>query len=164
MRIELIPTDSKVQKRIVWVHSTSNGVYCGSCIEGRDTHVSYHADGNIFNNFEGRIRKAYTTKPLNQLKGFHQLLASGGNSDISNMLHPPYALKKLDAIVSIDVRNYKKMFGCLVFLVEANNVDAVAQIIKSFQNSRNPPELTEVHSFLQCNPWLVIVMYSGVST
>jgi len=159
MHVELIATDGTVQKRIVWVHFASNGVYCGSCIQGRDVHVSYHADGNIFNNFEGKTRKAYTGKPLSQFKGSVQLLASGGNPDLSGMLHPPYALKKLDAIVSIDVRNYKKMFGCLVFLVETNNFDAVMQISKSLQDSENPPKLMETHSFLQCNPWLVIVTY-----
>ena len=156
LHIELIATDGSVQKRILWAHSAPNGVYCGSCSDGQDTHVTYHADGNVFNNFSGKTTKAFTSKTFKEFTGHQQLLCSGFTNDMSHLHNPLYKLKKLDAIVSVDLRNYKKGVGWLLFLVEAN-FTALADLVKHFQTG-NQPQITEIHSFMECNPWLAIVL------
>jgi len=160
LHIELIATDGNVQKRMLWAHSAVNGVYCGSCNYGRDIHVTYHADGNVFNNFSGKTTKAFTSKTFEEFTGYQQLLCSAFSNNISHLYYPPYKLRKLDAIVSIDFRKYKKGVGCMVFLVEAN-FNALADLVKHFQTG-NQPKITEIHSFMNCNPWLAIVVYGDV--
>ena len=105
MHIELVATDGNIQKRILWVDVTSNGVYSGHCSENRDEHISYHSDGNVFHNwFGGKSTKTMTLSPLRDFKGRHQLYCTGFTSDLSRLHDTPlYQLKKLDAMVSIDL-------------------------------------------------------------
>lgn len=158
LHVELIATDGIVQKRVLWVHSAPNGVYCGLCTDGRDMHVTYHADGNVFNNFGGKMTKAYTGKTFKEFKGHQQVLCSGVTSSLAHSYYPLYTLKKLNAIVSIDVRNYVKGVGCMLFMVEAN-FNALGNLARQFQTG-NQPHVTEFHSFMECNPWIALVLYN----
>jgi hypothetical protein len=160
LHIELVATDGKIQKRVLWVSSTNNGVYSGYCLEGQDIHVTYHADGNIFNNLTGKTKKAFTAEPLRNFTGQQQLTCFGFSNIISSLRSPFYKLKKLDAIVSVDVRNYQKGVGCMVFLVETKSA-ALAELINSLYKA-NHPQITEIHSFLECNPWIAIVLYANL--
>jgi len=160
LHIELVATDGKIQKRVLWVSSTNNGVYSGYCHEDHDIHVTYHADGNVFNNLTGKTTKAFTAKPLRNFIGQQQLICFGLSNIISSLHSPVYELKKLDAIVSVDVRNYQKGVGCMVFLVETKSI-ALAELINSLYEA-NHPKITEIHSFLECNPWIAIVLYANL--
>jgi hypothetical protein len=71
--------------------------------------------------------------------------------------YPAYVLKKVDALVSIDVRNYKQDVGCMVFMVEAS-FDALSNLIKDFQ-TRNKRQITELHSFMEFIPWIVFFLW-----
>jgi len=158
LHIELVATDGKIQKRILWIDVTSNGVYSGYCFKGRDQHITYHADGNVFINWlNGKPKKTVVLPPLNAFKGFHQLYATYFANDISR-LHdtPDYNLKKLDAIVNIDVRNYENGIGCMLFMAEPNNHGLLGEMIKALPQGL----VTETHSFLQCKPWLSLVLHN----
>lgn len=160
LHVELIATDGSTQKRMLWAHSTPNGVYCGYCVDGLDTHVTYHADGNVFNNFGGKTTKAYTGKSFTEFTGHTQLTCFGFTNDMARLHNPLYKLKKLDAIVSVDLRKYKKGVGCMLFIVEPN-FTALASLVKQF-GTGNQPHITEFYSFMECTPWIVIVLYGNV--
>lgn len=157
MHIEILATDGKVQKRLVWVSFTTNGVYCGACLQNRDLHMSYHADGNFFSNYEGKAKKIGTLNKLADFKGSRQLFSAALANDIARMPHPTYNLKKLDAIVNVDIRRYDKGLGCMVFLIEVNNYSVLTEMLNRFHE--RSLMLTEVHLFMDCCPWLVVVLY-----
>ena len=159
MHIELIATDGKIQKRILWVDVTSNGVYSGHCYEKRDKHISYHFDGNVYINWLGeKPEKTLVLPSLKDLKGCHQLFATGFTSDLSRMHDTPlYHLKKLDAIVNIDTRVYKRGIGCMLFMIKPNGHDLLGRMVNFHKLS-----LTEIHTFLRCDPWISLVLYGDV--
>jgi hypothetical protein len=123
-------------------------------------HISYHFDGNVFHNWFGeKPEKRRILPSLNDLKGCHQLLATGFTSDLSCMHDTPlYHLKKLDAIVNIDTRVYKRGIGCMLFVIKPNGHDLLGRIIKS----PHKPSVTEIHTFLGCNPWISLVLHGLV--
>jgi hypothetical protein len=156
MHIELVATDGQIQKRVLWIDYTSNGAYAGFCREGKYSHVTYHADGNYFVNWaDEKPKKHGTFQPLGQFKGLFQLLGGGFGNRISSSA-PSYNLKKFDAVVTVDVRNYKNGVNFSIFLVEPNNFSVVAEII---QERAEQVLVTEIHSFLQCKPWLFLVLH-----
>lgn len=160
LRIELIATDGKIQRRILWVDVTSNGVYSGHCLEKRDMHITYHFDGNVYHNWSGEKPKKTRVLPsLKNLKGLHQLFSAAFTSNLSQMRDTPlYQLKKLDAIVSIDTRVYKKGIGCMLYMAKPNGHDFIGKMMKW----QNKPPVTEIHTFLRCNPWISFVLYGDV--
>jgi len=160
LHIELIATDGKVQKRILWVAVTSNGVYSGHCFEDRDMHISYHFDGNVYHNWFGeKPTKTLVLPPLKDFKGYRQLYSSAFTSNLSHLHNtPPYRLKKLDAIVNIDVRSYREGIGCNVYMLEPKRSDKIEKIIRG--HLKIP--ITEAHVFLASNPWILITLYGQI--
>jgi len=160
LHIELIATDGAIQKRILWIDVTSNGVYSGYCHKNRDMHTSYHFDGNVYTNWSGeKPTKTLVLPPLNELRGYHQLYATAFTSDLSRLHDTPlYRLKKLDAIVSIDTRVYKRGIGCMLFIIEPNRSNHLGKIIENLPKGM----VTEVHNFLRCAPWISLVLYGNV--
>lgn len=157
MHVELIATDGKIQKRVLWIDVTSNGVYSGYCIKDRDLHTSYHADGNVFIHWLGdEPKKTVTLPPLDKFSGFHQLSATYFTEDISRLHDTPlYSLKRLDAIVSVDTRSYKNGIGCILFMSEPNNYALLGDMVKVL-----PQDLaTEIHTFMKCKPWLSLILH-----
>jgi hypothetical protein len=104
--IEVLVTDGRIQKRILWLDIKSNGVYAGFCMNDTNFHTSYHADGHVFQTDGNRTQKIGDYAPLKDLKGLFQLGDFGFVGDLNLMMVPPYQMKKLDAIVYIDVRPY----------------------------------------------------------
>ena len=158
LRVELIATNGIIQKRILWVAVTSNGVYSGYCFKDRDLHVSYHFDGNVFHNWFGdKPQKTQTLPPLKDLDNCYQLYSTGFTSNL-NRLHdtPPYKFEKLDAIVSVDTRAYPRGIGVNLFIIPRNRYDLIYKTI------RFPPSITEAHFFLKCNPWIALVLYGEI--
>ena len=160
MHIELVATDGTSQRRILWADVTSNSVCSGMCLENADIHTTYHFDGNVFSNIIGKKpEKIYALPSLENFRGYHQLSGVGFTNNLSRLHDTPlYKFKKLDAMVSIDVRAYKKGVGCILFMVERNRYDVLGELVKVF-----PPPLvsTEIHSFLTCNPWISLLLYGG---
>jgi hypothetical protein len=146
-----VATDGKTQKRILWVDFTRNGVYSGYCLNGKDMHNTYHADGNFFINWlDEKPKKIGTYQQLAEFKGCHQLLSTF----FSTLTNIPYELRQLDAMVNVDARNYPNGIGCSITLIEPNNYQLLGTIVKAV------PFATEIHSFLQCKPWLSMIIYS----
>jgi len=71
---------------------------------------------------------------------------------------PLYHLKKLDAIVNVDTRVYKRGIGCMLYMIRPNGHNLLERMMKW----QNKPSLTEIHTFLRCNPWISIVLYGDV--
>ena len=160
-RAELIATDGEIQRRILFVSYTKNGVYSGFCSENIQYYNTYHLDGNFFlHTNREKLEKIGNFQPLDCLKGSSQLLSAGFTTDIRTLQTIPYRFTKFDAVVTIDVRNYNGHIGCSVMLVEPKNYQALAKaaIIDI------PNKSVEVHSFLECNPWLSLIIYGMKKT
>ena len=128
-------------------------MYSGRCSHEKDLHTTYHADGNVFINWlgeEGKPTKIGTYQKLDEFKGAHQLFTTV----FTGLTHTPYNLKKLDAMVSIEARNYPNGIGCSITLSEPNNYQLLGESTKAV------PNVTKVHSFLQCKPWLSMIIYT----
>jgi hypothetical protein len=157
--IELIATDGKVQRRVLWAHSAPNGVYCGTCTNGEDFHVTYHADGNMFTSLGGKTNKSGTGKSFKEFRGHLQLLWSGVTNSLSHGYYPDYVLKKVNALVSVDVRSYKQDVGVMLFMVEPS-FEALDGLVKELQKTSNQ-HVSELHSFMECTPWIVFVLWTN---
>ena len=156
MHVELVATDGKTQRRMLWVDVIPNGVSTGFCEKGRDRHTTYHADGNVYSSFlGGKPKKLMVLPTFNDLRGWRQLCAFS-LSNISCAPSTPYKLNKLDAIVNVDVRNYEAV-GCMLFVVEPNNLSLIGEMLKGFPQGL----VTETHSFLKCKPWISIVLHES---
>jgi hypothetical protein len=156
--IELIATDGKVQKRVLWAHCAPNGVYCGLCsAHGDDFHVTYHADGNVFVNSQGKAQKTNTGQTFKEFKGHTKLLWSGITKFLGHGFYPDYSLKKANALVSVDVRSYEQDIGCVLFMVEAS-FDALSSLVQELK-SWQYQQVTELHCFMECTPWIVIALW-----
>jgi hypothetical protein len=160
LRFRLIATDGEIQKRILWVSVTSNGVYSGYCRGKRDEHTTYHFDGNVFVNWLGeKPKKAFVLPSLKDLKGCHQLLVTAFTSDLSQVHDTPLNHpNKLDGIVNIDTRVYKRGIGCMLYMIKPNGHDLLGRVMKL----QHKPSFTEIHMFLKCNPWISLVLYGDV--
>lgn len=123
-------------------------------------HISYHFDGNVYHNWFGeKPTKARVLPSLKDLKGCHQLLATGFTSDLSRMHDTPlYHLKKLDAIVNIDTRVYKRGIGCMLFMIKPNEHDLLGRMMRILDRAA----ITEIHMFLRCDPWIGLVLHGAV--
>jgi hypothetical protein len=158
LHVELIGTNGTIQKRILWFSVTSNGVYSGYCWKNRDFHTTYHFDGNVFINWSNQKPKKTVTLPsLTELDSCHQLYSTGFSPNLERMHEcPPYNLKKLDAILNIDTRAYVRGIGVSFFIFPQNRPDLIPNMV------RFPETKTEAHFFLNCNPWIGIVLYGNI--
>jgi hypothetical protein len=158
LHVELIATDGKIQKRILWVSVTSNGVYSGYCWKDRAVYISYHFDGNVFTHWsDGKPKKTATLPSLRDLDDSRQLYSTAFSSNLSRMHDiPVYNLKKLDAIVNVDTRSHERGIGVNLFIIPQNRFDLVGKVI------RFPPSNNEAHFFFDCNPWIGLVLYGNV--
>ena len=158
LRVELIATDGKEQKRILWFAVTSNGVYSGFCSKDRDLHITYHFDGNVFHNWFGeKPQRARTLPPLKDLDKYYQLYSTCFTNDLKK-LHdtPPYRLKRLDGIISVDTRAYPRGIGVNLYIVPRNRYELISKLV------RFPPSTREAHIFFACDPWIALVLYGNV--
>ena len=107
--------------------------------------------------------KTRVLPPLKDLKGEYQLYVTGFTSDLT-CLHdtPLYRLKKLDAIVNVDTRGYKRGIGCKVFMIEPKRFDLIGKVMSGFPGLPTALNTTEAHFFLRCNPWISLVLYGNV--
>ncbi len=105
--IEVIATNGEVQKRIIWVSISPNGVYYDFVRVGEDSHTSYHHDGSVWLTQNGVRKKIAQFDPLDKFKGSHNLSSFGFSQDIKKLRTVDYEMKKLNAIVLIDTRTYK---------------------------------------------------------
>jgi hypothetical protein len=125
-QLEIIATDGKVQKRILWLDVTPNGIYAG-WFSGEPNHISYHADGNFFLTTGDSTKKVARFNGLRDFKGIQQVASAGFSTNIlaiSTRL-PEYKMKKLRSVAYIDVRKFSHdpLFGCLVHVLEPNRFD-----------------------------------------
>ena len=155
--MELVATNGKIQKRVLWFSVTSNGVYSGYCWKNRDAHISYHFDGNVFTNwFDGKTKKTVTFPPLKELDSFRQLYSTVFSGILKQMHEcPSYNMKKLDALVTVDTRAYTKGIGINFYIIPQNRADLLSGVT-------NIPPKTEAHFFFNCNPWIGFVLYGDV--
>ena len=153
-QIEVLATDGKIQKRIIWIDVKRRGVYAGWCEKNRDFHFSYHSDGNVFRTINGKREKIATFQPLDKFKGIHQIASFAFSSDLSKLRVPSYRMNKLRAVTYIDVRYFVKEkcdVGCNVSLLEPNRFELLHGLTKI--------PTTEIHIFTQFNPWILIDIY-----
>lgn len=153
-QLEIIATDGKVQKRILWLDVTPNGIYAG-WFSGEPNHISYHADGNFFLTTGDFTRKVATFSRLRDFKGLQQVASAGFSTnllEISTHL-PEYKMKNLRSVAYIDVRKFlhDPLFGCLVHGLEPNRFDMLT--------TQRGMSITEVHVFFEFYPWIIVEVY-----
>jgi hypothetical protein len=160
MRVELLATDGKIQKRILFVSTTSNGIYCGFRIKESKTYTTYHSDGNVFTHLnDSKPERLTVAVPLDKFTGFYQLCCGGFSQNMLTLDSvDDYRLNKLDSTVTIDMRSYDGGVSLNVFLVERNNFAILSEV------SRSDPlqqEVIECHLFTKFNPWVLFVLYKS---
>jgi hypothetical protein len=101
--MEVVMTDGSNQKRIIWIRTSPYEIYCTFFMGDSDNHVSYHKDGSVWHTFNGPPKKVAQFEPLSSFKGIHNMFGAGFSTD------PEYMMKKLDYVVYIDARPYKKI-------------------------------------------------------
>jgi len=108
--------------RLAWVGETDQGVYCGTCIKNKESHVSYHIDGEMHIKIKNEKWDVPIPKkpPLNEIENWEALLSSNNYSlpgGVDNA--PPYKRKKKAAIAFIDqsVFNSKKYISISFYLI-----------------------------------------------
>jgi hypothetical protein len=151
--IEVLATDGKTQKRVLWLDIRTNGIYAGFCNNNIDIHISYHADGHLFQTINNKSAKIADFPPLKNLKGVCQLGSFGFASNLSSS-NVPYKMKRLDAVAYIDVRAFikeKKDVGCNVCILEPK-LDFLAPLIQNLG-------VTESHIFSKFNPWVLVTVH-----
>jgi hypothetical protein len=146
-QLEIIATDGRVQKRILWLDVTPNGIYAG-WFSVEPNHISYHTDGNFFLTSGDSIKKIATFHELRKFKGIQQLASAGFSSNILEIsTHlPEYKMKKLRSVAYIDVRKFMHdpLFGCLVCALEPNRFDLLT--------TQRGMSITEIHVFYEFYP------------
>jgi hypothetical protein len=152
--LEVLATDGIIQKRIIWVSVTSQGVYSDFISEKADRHISYHVDGTAWLTQDGKVRqimKDTKLSPLTDFKDSYQLFTCGFSQDINKLHTLDYGRKKLDAVVYIDTRSYKSKthIGCNISLLEPRRNDLL-EPIESFAS--------EIHIYTQFTPWIVVTI------
>src|SRR4030042_1832151 len=152
-QLEVLATDGKVQKRILWMKVTPEGIYIGDCMETSGDHFSYHVDGNVFWTRDNKPKKTASFQPLEGFKGIQQIVGFAFSSSLSGLRAPAYKMSKLRAVAYIDVRDFSRdssHVGCNVLLLEPGRFDLLSQAV---------PTLQTIHLFLQFEPWIVLEIY-----
>jgi hypothetical protein len=125
-QLEILATDGNVQKSILWLDVTLNGIYAG-WFSHKPNHISYHADGNFFLTSGDSTKKVSTFHELRNFKGMQQVASAAFSSNILEISTnlPQYKMKKLRSVAYIDVRKFMNdpLFGCLVSVLEPNRFD-----------------------------------------
>ena len=158
-KIEVIATDGRIQRRIIWISINSNGIYCDIIYEGMDRHMSLHKDGSFWATFDGNPKKEFQIEPLDKLKRRFQLVSFGFIPDITQIVTPDYIMNKLDSVIFVDTRTYVKnkpsrlYITCNIDLIEPKNY----QLLEGIEKFGG-----EIHiytQFKQIVPWIVISIY-----
>lgn len=156
--IEVIATNGEIQRRIIWVSVTPNGLYCDIISEtNTDRHYSIHSDGSFWYTFAGMTIKDNQYEPLDKLKGRLQLVTFDFVPDITRIYTPDYKMVKLDSAIVVDVRAYnepsRNYITCTLDLIEPKNYQALEGIEKF------GGEIHVYTQFKQFAPWIVISIH-----
>jgi hypothetical protein len=160
--LEIHVTNGDTHIRIIIVEQTPNGVYVYWCdADGQDTHISYHADGNVFSTIDKETKKIAAFQPLKEFKGSHQIFSLGFSSDMTKLRSPLYNMTQaVRSVAYVDIRSYMKQkcdIGCNITLVEPNS-----SIVLDTKNIVKPL-FTEFHLFPEFNPWILVSIYKAVT-
>jgi len=154
VHIEVIATDGSIQRRVLWLDMQKNGIYIGLCRENVDVHISYHADGNLFQTVGGRSEKITSGSPLKWFRGISAIASFAFPSDTSQVSDVSYDLKQLDGVVYVDSRSFSSShIGCIVVLLEPKRFD----LINSLFTFSVP--ISELHLFTRFKPWFLLYLY-----
>jgi hypothetical protein len=152
--IEVVATDGTIQKRVLWLDMRKNGIYAGLCRENIDVHISYHADGNVFQTVMGKSEKITSLMPLKDFRGISAIASFAFSSDISQVSDVPYDLKQLDGVIYVDSRSFSSShIGCNVVLLEPKRFDLINSLFTF------PVPISEFHLFTKFKPWILIYLY-----
>ncbi len=156
-KIEVIATNGIIQRKIIWISITPNGIYCDIAYDGMDRHMSLHKDGSFWTTFDGESKKGYQIKPLDKFKGRHQLVVFDFVPDITQIVTPDYRMNKLDSVIFVDTRAYNEQtrlyITCTIDLIEPNKY----QLLEGIE--RFGGEIHVYTQFKQIVPWIVISIH-----
>jgi hypothetical protein len=128
----------------------------GYCQEGREFHISYHQDGNMFRTIDGKPERMVQFQSFANFKDAQQIGAFAFTTDLNRFRDfSNYELKEVDAAVYLDMRALRKQHdfvNCLVELLEPQRFDLL-KVFTSF-----PTRLKEIQMFTDYHPWIVVVI------
>jgi hypothetical protein len=152
-RIEIIATDGRKNRRILWVEQARDGSFYWGPIykNGGELRSTYKASGQ---------RRAYELEkqtviwsPIAKFKGACQLAYYGMTKDLSALPFKPYISKKIDGIVYVDYRTLQRRdFHASLYLVEKGHPEYLQRIIELFPNAN-------LHLFTFTNPWTLVLIH-----
>lgn len=161
--IELLATDGKTMKRILWVSHLPKGVSAGFHIQGLDAHKTHHVDGSIWETIGDRSPCRVGHGPrLDSFQGIAQIGDFTFSTETSEIeeFHRPYEMEAIGSVLFVDLRSYREgAVGCSVFLLEPFALEWLRSSLvpPTGSNLRAP---SEVHLLTTLKPWLVLTFRS----
>lgn len=160
MRTRILLTDGPRVTDFFWVEHSGTDVYFGPV--GRDSKISYHAQGEIHEKREGRLLWRYQSVPLRELRGYQQLAALGfGGRELGSM--PAFEGKKSDTALWIDLRVVPagSTLNVLIGLVEPRNGQAIQSLIEPSSSDSSSFEPKQLMIATAVEPWVFAVIGWG---
>lgn len=155
--LEVIVTDGTLQRRVIWISITPNGIYYSYALKTTEQgghHRSYHKDGSVWVTQKGVPKRLAQHQPFKSFRGKLYLW----NMVLSNVIGeveaaPPYKMRKLDSAIHIDVRPYKKKnlgIGIRMILLEPKKYS----LLEGMESTAR-----EIHVYPVFQPWFAIIVY-----
>lgn len=147
-RIEIVATDGKVTRRLVWIEQSKDGsTYWGQIIPKTKFYSSYHASGKF--RFSRDFEEAQWQK-ISEFKKVRQLANITMIRDLSKIPYKRFGLRKLDGIVYIDFRTLEgDNVHINLMLIEKNQFEHLEPLIARVHD-------TQIHLFAFTDPWIAI--------
>jgi hypothetical protein len=152
-RIEIIATDGKEMRRLLWIEqSKDKSFYWGLVIPESDLHSSYHASGRFrFSNYHELLER----QKLSDFKGISNLVTVAFAKDVKKITYKPFELKKLDGVVYVDFRAMKKdTVNIHLSLIEQSHPELLQGLLSMASSD------LQISIFTFTKPWLVVAAQS----
>jgi hypothetical protein len=152
-RFEVIATDGKEIRRLLWVEQSKDGsFYWGLVIPRGDLHSSYHASGIFrFTNHH----EPFKHQKLTNFKGIENISTVAIIKDLKKITYKSFKPKKLDGVVYIDFRAMKNnTVNIHLLLIEQGHLELLQSFFKTASSD------LQITIFTYTNPWLGVAAQS----
>ena len=162
LRTEILATDGKLTRRLLWMNRTRGGLQAGWFSKGFHYHLTYHNDGSRWETEGDSPAQPEGYGPrLDKFDGIEQISGFTFPTQVTEITEEfPYQMKKLDAIIHVDVRAYPEGgILCDVYLLEPGRFDLIdprKNDVPMFAPFSEDP--TEIHLLTTVNPWVLVTI------
>lgn len=155
-KFKILATDGKKIWELFFITQSKKGdFYLGSITPGIPYKISRHVSGEMHFKLENLkiYEKLDKRQKLEEFEGLEQLLCFGvSKKAFENGLFKPYKGRKFDGSAIIDIRNYKKGFNVMPFLISSDKISTLKSLAQSFPDC-------QIIIFTQPTPWIVLLIH-----